>query len=137
MCAGWGGGGGEDEACGVGECAEENGAAITEFLGDGGKDRLADSPSEVLDRDGEREFGAEQAELACDGDLEHAKRRADGKARHQDQTGCDQDGCEHFRLCRHCRASDCGGTRKLLGNKNKEHAQAQGFIVDDHPNGYL
>jgi hypothetical protein len=45
---------------GIEQRAQHDRAPVAEPFGDGAEDRLADAPGEVLDRDGEAEFGRSQ-----------------------------------------------------------------------------
>jgi hypothetical protein len=70
--------------------AEDDRTAVAEPFGDGAEQGLADAPGEVLDGDGEREFGARPAELRSDRNLEHAEACADGEGQHDDDAAPDQ-----------------------------------------------
>ena len=81
----------QDQPGRIAECAENDRLAITEPLSNCGKDRLAESPGEALDCNGEGERTARPAEILGDRDLEHAEGRPDRHAGDDDRATCEQD----------------------------------------------
>ena len=72
----------------------DDGAAVAELLGQGAENRLADTPGQVLNRDGHGKVGPQPAEFGGNRDLEHAETGAEGKAQEQNRAARNQDGGE-------------------------------------------
>ena len=96
-----GGIGREQQTHGIDDRSDDDRLSVANLFRQRPKDRLADAPGKVLDRDGEGEFAPRPCEFLGNRDLENTEGGPHGKADHDDDTSDHQDRGEQGRAALH------------------------------------